>query len=173
MKHKEVKMADGRTGKRCSHCGKVKPLEDYYVRKDGSLYAMCKQCHCEYGRNYRKRYKERIRRERKLQGIREIVKRGKDGRMHVFRSGGGKPSGRPPIYWSGAMIEDLRRLYPTTTGDDLAVWLRIPKRTVQRKAHELGLKKNKAWLSRLISETRKRICLEMKYFGKFNRSKKD
>lgn len=41
--------------KRCPICRKVKPLEDFYTRSDGSTLAYCKPCHLNYGRAHRER----------------------------------------------------------------------------------------------------------------------
>lgn len=57
-------------------------------------------------------------------------------------------------YWSRQMLDDLRRHYSTTRNADLAGMLGVSPRSVARKAHELGLKKNSSWLRSINDENR-------------------
>lgn len=50
------------------------------------------------------------------------------------------------IFWSTDMLDYLRRHYATTLNDELAGCLGVSKRTMIRKARQLGLTKDKAWL---------------------------
>lgn len=50
------------------------------------------------------------------------------------------------IHWTNSMIATLKNEFAITTNDDLALILGVSKRSVCRKAKELGLKKNMAWL---------------------------
>lgn len=86
----------------------------------------CKECH--------KAYKNSIRRKRE-DGV--ILK---DGRYVVCN----KQS--TSILWTGNMISDLKRYYATTKNKDLADLLGVSMRTINRKAKELGLEKDRAWL---------------------------
>lgn len=63
--------------------------------------------------------------------------------------------GRTTYYWSSAMLDYLRRRYPTTLNEELAVFLGVSTRTMIRKARELGLEKNPVWLSAIWDERRK------------------
>lgn len=58
------------------------------------------------------------------------------------------------IFWSPAMIGYLRRNYPTTHNDELAECLGVSKRTMIRKARELGLEKDAGWLASVWEENR-------------------
>lgn len=51
--------------------------------------------------------------------------------------------------WTGQMLGDLRRWYATTTNDELAALLGVSRCSVQRKAKQLGLKKDAGWLRKL------------------------
>lgn len=53
------------------------------------------------------------------------------------------------IAWSKTMLDYLRRHYATTINQDLADWLGVSMRTVIRKARELGLEKDPAWMRRM------------------------
>lgn len=58
------------------------------------------------------------------------------------------------IYWSTAMLDYLRRHFPTTLNEELAGCLGVSQRTMIRKARELGLKKDEAWLAAVWDERR-------------------
>lgn len=51
------------------------------------------------------------------------------------------------IFWSKQMLDDLRRLFPTSKNQDLAEYLGVSPRTVVRKAREMGLEKDQDWLT--------------------------
>lgn len=57
---------------------------------------------------------------------------------------------RAAIYWTGNMLSDLKRNYPTTKNKELSEILGVSVRTLIRKARELGLEKDKEW-SREVS----------------------
>ena len=52
------------------------------------------------------------------------------------------------IFWSSNMISILKRYFPTTKNDEMPdlFFPRISKRTIIRKARELGLEKDPEWL---------------------------
>ena len=58
------------------------------------------------------------------------------------------------IHWSASMLDYLRRHFPTTLNDELAGCLCVSKRTLIRKARELGLAKDEAWLHGIWEERR-------------------
>lgn len=58
------------------------------------------------------------------------------------------------IHWSQQMLDDLRRLYPTTLNDVLAGFLGVSPRTMIRKARSLGLQKDPTWLLSVWNERR-------------------
>lgn len=55
-------------------------------------------------------------------------------------------------FWSTQMLDYMRKNFATTLNQELADWLGIPKRTVIRKARELGLYKDKEWLKEIDRE---------------------
>ncbi|GEM_PF-3083763 len=50
------------------------------------------------------------------------------------------------ISWSKQMLDDLRRLYPRTKNEDVAIECGVSVRTMIRKARELGLQKDPEWM---------------------------
>ena len=59
------------------------------------------------------------------------------------------------IHWSQQMLDDLRRLYPTTLNDELAGILGVSPRTMIRKARELHLEKDPQWLANVWEKRRR------------------
>ena len=59
------------------------------------------------------------------------------------------------IYWSADMLDYLRRHFPTTLNEELAGCLGVSQRTMIRKARELGLTKDEAWLQQVWDERRR------------------
>jgi len=57
-------------------------------------------------------------------------------------------------HWSRQMIDDLRRLFPTTFNNELAGILGVSPRTMIRKARELGLEKDPQWLAGVWEQRR-------------------
>ena len=56
------------------------------------------------------------------------------------------------LYWSSAMIEKLRRLFPTTSNEDVAAELGVSNKTMRTKAKELGLTKDPSYISEISRE---------------------
>lgn len=69
------------------------------------------------------------------------------------------------IHWSPSMIDYLRQHFPTTLNEELAGCLGVSQRTMIRKARELGLQKDEAWLRRIWNERRKMAHLVSKSKG--------
>ena len=59
------------------------------------------------------------------------------------------------IHWSADMLCYLRRHFATTYNEELAGCLGVSMRTLVRKARELGLEKDAAWLRAVWAERRK------------------
>ena len=55
-------------------------------------------------------------------------------------------------YWSESMLDYLRRNYATTLNAEIAEHLGMSERTIIRKAREMGLEKDSAWLSSVWQE---------------------
>ncbi|MCR5578701.1 MAG: hypothetical protein K6F74_05750 [Prevotella sp.] len=58
------------------------------------------------------------------------------------------------IFWSASMLDYLRRHFATTLNEELAGCLGVSQRTMIRKARELGLTKDEAWLHQVWEERR-------------------
>lgn len=74
------------------------------------------------------------------------------------------------IFWNRQMLDDLKRMFPTTLNDELAGVLGVSLRTMIRKARELGLEKDPAWLSGIWEQRRKWAHMESRrkgYPGRF------
>ena len=72
------------------------------------------------------------------------------------------------IFWTPQMLTDLKRYYPTTKRDELSAMLGIGVTTIERKARELGLKKDAAWLKSVLSENAHLGRISMKKNGTAN-----
>lgn len=129
--------------KRCPRCGKTKWKYEFYkfhsTRAHGALVysTYCRECEAEISIE---RYQPR----------KESTRLCRDGRIrHIKPLGGerGKPHGcSAALAWSQAKLETMRREFPTTTNEDLAIDLGVSQRTLIRKARELGLEKDPNWL---------------------------
>jgi len=69
------------------------------------------------------------------------------------------------IFWSRQMIDDLCRHFPTTTNDELAELFGMCKKTILRKARELGLEKDPEWLLELWNSHRHMALVVSKKMG--------
>ena len=117
-----------RRKKICPKCGRSLWLCDYYRQANGWVSSHCKECQ-------RKEKREEYARNRKVPNR---IYQDDAGRLIEHKDCSTK------IHWSGYMEEKLRRLFPTTKNDDLAVEFNVSPRTVIRKAREMGLVKDKA-----------------------------
>lgn len=71
-------------------------------------------------------------------GLSKERKVSEDGRYHYRRT--------KSINWSNDMLFTLRKYYPNTASDEVAAMLGVSLRTCQRKAVELGITKDPAWI---------------------------
>lgn len=116
----------------CCICGKDLPEESFYPSElKGHRKPRCKDCH-----------KARKRRLNKLSE--GIVQRG----THLII----RKDGISRIYWSGNMLSELKRYYPTTKNAELADYFGVSQRTINRKAAELGLTKSKQFIADVSKE---------------------
>lgn len=69
------------------------------------------------------------------------------------------------IFWNKDMLDYLRQHYATTLNEELAGCLGVSPRTMIRKARELGLEKDPAWLSAVWDERRKMAHVISKRMG--------
>ena len=81
------------------------------------------------------------------------------GRMYEHRGYARK------IFWNRQMLDDLRRLFPTTLNEELAACLGVSPRTMIRKARELGLQKDPIWLAKVWEQRRQWAHMESRRKG--------
>lgn len=116
----------------CCICGKDLPEESFYPSElKGHRKPRCKECHKA--------------RKRRLNKLNEgIVQRG--NRLIIRKDGISR------IYWSGNMLSELKRYYPTTKNSELADYFGVSQRTINRKAAELGLTKSTQFIADVSKE---------------------
>lgn len=69
------------------------------------------------------------------------------------------------IFWNQDMLQFLKKNFATMLNQDLSEWLGVSQRTVVRKARELGLEKDAAWLKSIWDERRKMAVASTKTNG--------
>jgi hypothetical protein len=119
-----------RRKKVCPHCGRKLWLRDFYIPKSGNPSSWCKDCEKQNKRDWYDRTR------RVPDGIRLNPATG----LLMQHEGLARR-----IYWSKQMLDDLRRLFPTTKNEDMVDILGVSERTLIRKARELGIYKDKEW----------------------------
>ena len=119
-----------RRKKICPKCGRNLWLRDYYRQATGWLSSYCKEC-------TRAAKREEYARNRKVPNR---LYQDDKGRLVEHKDCSTK------LHWSEYMEQKLKRLFPTTKNDDLAIEFNMSPRTVIRKAREMGLEKDKAWM---------------------------
>ncbi len=112
---------------RCAVCKQDLPDEAFYP----SDKYRCKEC---TKTTHRKAYKEA---RKSMYGVTV-----NDKGQYINYQGRKKS-----IHWTGNMLSDLKRHYPTTKNKELAELLGVSERTLVRKARELGIGKNPEWLA--------------------------
>lgn len=125
----------------CPKCGEKKWRKEFHLNKASSdgLVSYCKECtrvikRAEYARNRK---------------VPDGISVRDDGMKFIHKGISRK------IYWDGNMISTLKRYFATTLNDELAEMIGVSKRTVVRKAREMGLEKDQEWLSRIWEERRR------------------
>ena len=116
---------------KCYICGQELPEESFYPSELKARSPRCKDCH-----KSRKRELKRKNGTISRKGIHLVVNEGKS------RS----------IYWNSNMISELKRYYPTTKNAELADLFGVSPSTINRKAKELGLSKDKLWIIGIATE---------------------
>ncbi len=83
---------------------------------------------------------------------------------------------RPPINWTPEKLKLIRMYYPTMMNFALAKWIGCSKRSLERKASELGLAKVDNFnqiradeISRLLSEAVKKAYAEGRLVSQFKK----
>lgn len=116
---------------KCYICGQELPEESFYPSELRARSPRCKDCH-----KARKREQKRKKGTISQKGIHLVVNEGKS------RS----------IYWNSNMISELKRYYPTTKNAELSDLFGVSPSTINRKAKELGLSKDKLWIIGIATE---------------------
>lgn len=75
------------------------------------------------------------------------------------------------LYWSEPMLETLRKRFPTSNTDELAIDLGVCIRTVQNKAKELGLKKDPTYRHKVLLNNLKQANLMAKITKRTSKNK--
>ena len=144
----------------CPHCGRKLWLNEFYPLKKGGRSSWCHDCVLKYKREY---YQKKLKvvdgtfMHRKLHRI--VEHKGYSTR----------------IFWNGNMLSIMQRHYHNTINRELAEMLGVSERSVTRKARELGLEKDKEFIS---STSKKNLLLahikgkELGYPGCFTKGMK-
>ena len=123
----------------CPHCGRSLWLSSFYPQKGGGRSSWCKDCQRQSKRDW---YAANRKKPDGTHYDRET------GRCYVHNGCSKR------IMWSRQMLDDLCSMFPTTQNAELAGILGVSQRTMIRKARELGLEKNKAWLLKQWEDNR-------------------
>lgn len=124
----------------CPRCGKKLWLRDFYRnKKNGVTSSYCKECMKEV------KNEEYAAKRKKPDGV---LMHGSYGRLMEHDGFSTR------IYWSGNMLSVLRRYFPNTKTEEVAEMLGVSRRTVIRKARELGLEKESGFLKKAWDENR-------------------
>ena len=117
----------------CCICGQDLPEESFYPSElKGHRKPRCRECH---------KKKKNEKKKKRGEGVMYV-----NGRLSVCKEHS------TSIYWSGNMISTLKRHFPTTKNAELADLLGVSPRTISRKAKELGLVKDEAWMVEVATE---------------------
>lgn len=132
----------------CCICGQDLPEEAFYPSEFRRRKVRCKEC-----------FKARKKRLNKLSE--GIVRKGN----HLII----RKDGISRIYWSGNMISELRRYYPTTKNSELADYFGVSQRTINRKAAELGLAKSKQFIAKIATDNGYLALVKQNHNGRHNK----
>lgn len=121
----------------CPRCGRKLWMRKFSTLKNGSRSSWCHECILKYKR-------EQYLKHRKVP----------DGTfMHRTLDRVVEHSGYSTrIFWNGNMLSLMRRHYHNTINRELAEMLGVSERSVTRKARELGLVKDKDFVSAISKE---------------------
>ena len=124
----------------CPRCGRKLWLRDFYRNKvNGVLSSYCKECMKEV------KNEEYAAKRKRPDGV---FMHGTYGRLMEHDGLSTR------IYWSSNMLSVLRRCFPNTKTEEVAEMLGVSRRTVVRKARELGLEKDSEFLQKVWGENR-------------------
>lgn len=134
----------------CPHCRRKLWSRDFYKDKNGNPVGWCRDCQLK---SKRERY-ERV--FKKPDGLRYDPGTGRTTIKNGYSV---------RIYWTAHMLSDLKRMYPTTTNEELKGILGVSMSTIARKARELGLKKDSKWLHDIWDNNRRYGSVVAKKLG--------
>lgn len=118
--------------KTCTGCGQIKFKSEFYRMSNHKNFPDGYDCRCKECR--RKENRERHR--KKPDGLYSINGRTMQREGRVLR-----------IYWGEEAIKKFKRLFPTTTNEELAIEFLCSERTIIRRARKLGLEKDPEWMA--------------------------
>lgn len=121
----------------CPHCGRKLWMREFYPLKNGSRNSWCHECVLDYKR-------EQYLKHRKVPDgtfMHRSLNRVVEHKGYSTR-----------IFWNGNMLSIMRRYYHNTINQELAEMLGVSERSVTRKARELGLEKDKDFVSSISKE---------------------
>ena len=121
---------------RCKYCGKDKPPDAFRPNNK----SRCRECWREYDNACHK-----IKSKKRTPGVPFIDH--SNGKLYIPAEGRGRK-----IYWNSTMLHDLKAYFSDTPNDELAGILGVSKRTMIRKARELGLEKSKEFMAKYSRE---------------------
>lgn len=127
-----------RRKKVCPICGRKLWLRDFYRQKEGKPSSYCKECTSKWKREWYGR------KRKKPDGI---FMHPDFGRLMEHKGATLR------IFWSANMLATLKRFFPTTKTAEVAEMLGVSRRTADRKAKELGLEKDPAFIESLRKES--------------------
>lgn len=125
----------------CPICGRRLPMSEFMYIESGYVNqrGICADCEKERIRKYeRERYKKVRAAAHSFRGVRMCK-----GRLSEFRG-----AGRPAVYWTSAMLAELKRLFPMTQTEFITARLGIGRDVMHRKAKELGLTRDPEFFKR-------------------------
>lgn len=121
----------------CPHCGRKLWMREFYPLKNGTRNSWCHECALDYKR-------EQYLKHRKVPDgtfMHRSLDRVVEHKGYSTR-----------IFWNGNMLSIMRRYYHNTINRELAEMLGVSERSVTRKARELGLEKDKDFVSSISKE---------------------
>ena len=129
--------------KTCTKCGRYLYLRDFYKSKDKKNHPDGYDCRCKECRRKEKN-EEYARNRKKPDGLflnsqgQRVEHKGCSVRLH----------------WTDDQIRTFKRDFPFMLNEDLAYKYECSIRTIVRRAREMGLEKDKAWLDKVWNERR-------------------
>lgn len=121
----------------CPHCGRKLWMREFYPLKNGTRNSWCHECVLNYKR-------EQYLKHRKVPDgtfMHRSLDRIVEHKGYSTR-----------IFWNGNMLSIMHRYYHNTINRELAEMLGVSERSVTRKARELGLEKDKDFVSSISKE---------------------